>query len=52
MEFSDGQLSRGTKVFLSDGSELAGVIAVEQCAALGEIQEITVRVIKGKGPEQ
>lgn len=48
VEFAEGQSSRGTKVFLSDGSELHGVLAVEQRASTDECQEIVVRVIKGE----
>lgn len=51
VEFAEGRTAHGTKVILSDGSELAGVIAVEQRASVDDCQEITVRVLKGEaGP--
>lgn len=52
VEFGTGQTHHGTRVFLSDGSELAGVVEVEQRAGLDATQEITVRVIKYRDPKQ
>lgn len=47
VEFAEGQLSGGTKVFLSDGSQLDGVVVVEQHAEMDTPQTITVKCIKG-----
>lgn len=46
VDFADGHGSIGTKVFLSDGSELEGVVSVSQSAAIDKAQTITVTVFR------
>lgn len=47
IEFAEGSATHGTKVFLSDGSQLCGVLAVSQSADAGHVQTFTVTVMKG-----
>lgn len=47
VEFSEGPASKGTKVFLSDGSELEGLLSVSLSAGVNEAQEVTIKAIKG-----
>ena len=46
IEWAEGPSSMGTRVILSDGSELAGVISSTQESEAGCPQYITVRVVK------
>lgn len=45
--FPEGSLSQGTKVFLSDGSELIGVTSVTLSALQGALQEVSITAVKG-----
>lgn len=46
IEWAGGPLASGTKVYLSDGSELEGVVHVSHHAEAGDIQRFTVTVTK------